>query len=117
VESREEIEARLRARRDVPALPPVEAAREFLQAYCDDSDSIDEVRETVARRAAYNPRPLRAALRAIEAVIADPPRDGTLSRMVAVDANYRLPDPSDAGAIEYLREVAGVLRDVLGPKA
>ena len=117
MEGREEFEARLRARLHAPTRPPLEVAREFLQSYCDDYDSIDEVREDVAQDVAYNPLPLRAALRAIEAVIADPPRDGTLSYMVAVDANNRLDDPSDAGALEYLREIAGLLRDVLGPNA
>jgi hypothetical protein len=114
---RDEVEARLRARLYPPAAPPLEATREFLRSYCDDSDGLDEVRDEVARAAAYNPLPLRAALGAIEAVIADPPGDGTLSEMVAVDANHRLPDPSVAGALEDLREVAGVLREGLGPNA
>lgn len=117
MESREEISARLRARLHAPAPPPLEATREFLQSYCDDTDSIDEVREAAARSAAYNPLPLHAALRGIEAVIADPPRDGTLSYMVAVDANRGLDDPSDAGALEYLRQIAGVLREVLEPQS
>jgi alkylhydroperoxidase family enzyme len=117
VENREEIEARLRALGHAPELPPVDATRELLQKYCDDADGLDEVRDAMAQDAAYNPLPLRAALRAIEAVIVDPPSGGTLSYMVAVDANHRLRDPSDAGALEYLREIAGLLRDVLEPKS
>lgn len=117
MESREEIRARLRARLYAPAPPPLEATREFLQSYCDDTDGIDEVRDAAARSAAHNPLPLQAALRGIEAVIADPPWDGTLSYMVAVDANRGLDDPTDAGALEYLRQMAGVLRDVLEPNS
>jgi hypothetical protein len=112
-ESREEIRARLRARLYAPALPPLESTREFLQSYCDDTDSMDEVRDAAARSAAHNPLPLQAALRGIEAIIANPPRDGTLSYMVAVDANRGLDDPSDEGALEYLREIADLLREVL----
>lgn len=115
MESREEIRERLRAAADAPAPPPLEATRAFLESFCSDSDGIEEVRDEVARAAAYNPRPVRAALRAIEEVIADPPGDGTLSYMVAVDANRSLDDPGDAGALEYLREVASVVRGVLHP--
>jgi hypothetical protein len=117
VESREEIRARLRAMSNAPTPPPLEATRAFLESFCNDSDTIDEVRDEVARAAAYNPRPIQAALHAIEAVIADPPRDGTLSYMVAVDANRSLDDPSDTGALEYLRQIAGILRDLLGPNS
>jgi hypothetical protein len=56
-------------------------------------------------------------LRAIEAVVADPPRDGTISYMVAVDANHQLDDPSDEGALEYLREITKLLREVLEPES
>lgn len=114
MDSREKIEALMRARASAPAPPPLEATRAFLQSYCNDAESLDEVRDEVARTAAYNPDRVRAALDAIEAVIADPPRDGTLSYMVAVDANRQLPDPSDAGALAYLYRIACVLRDVLG---
>jgi hypothetical protein len=111
--SREDIEARLRAKANAPAPPPLEATRAFLRSYCNDADSVDDVRDEAARAAAYNPRPVQAALRAIDAVIANPPRDGTLSYIIAVDANRQLADPSDAGALDYLRRIAGVLRDVL----
>jgi hypothetical protein len=117
VGSREEIAARLRARANEPEPPPLEVTRAFLWSYCNDSDSIDEVRAEAAREAAYNPHRLEAALRAIEAVIADPPGDDIVAYMVAFDANRSLDDPSDAGALEYLRKIAGVLREVLEPKA
>ena len=114
MDSREKIEALLRARAVAPTPPPLDATRTFLQSYVSDAESLDEVRDEVARAAAHNPERVRAALDAVEAVIADPPRDGTLSFMVAVDANRQLADPSDEGALAYLYRIACMLRDVLG---
>jgi hypothetical protein len=117
MESREELREWFRLlleeQRNAPPLPPVEGTQKFLRSYLNDADSLDEVRDMVARAAAHNPRPLRAALRAMEDLIADPPRDGTLSWLVAFDANIGLDDPSDSGAIEFLYEVKEVLREVL----
>jgi hypothetical protein len=117
VDSREKIEALLRARAASPPPPPLDATRAFLQSYVSDAESLDEVRDEVARAAAHNPVPVRATLDAIEAVIADPPRDGTLSYLVAVDANRQLPDPSDAGALAYLYRITRLLHEVLGSDA
>jgi hypothetical protein len=49
----------------------------------------------------------------IESVLADPPSDGTLARLVGWDGNWVLDDPSDAGAALFLRELASLLRAVL----
>lgn len=114
---REEIEARLWARANVPEQPPLERTRAFLRSYCTDSDALDEIRDEAAREAARDPVRLRRALHGIEAVLADPLPDGTLSHLVAVDANRSLDDPSDVGARDYLRRVADLLRDVLAPKS
>lgn len=111
MDSRAKLEAQLRAR---AVVPPLDATRAFLQSYVSDADSLDEVREEVARAAAHNPERISATLDAIEAVIADPPRDGTLSSMVAVDANRQLTDPSDEGALHYLYRLTRLLREVLG---
>jgi hypothetical protein len=116
VESQEELEARLRAQLHAPTPSPLEATREFLQEYCGDAYSLDEVRRAVVFTKAHRPRRMQAILRAIETVIADPPRDGTLSYMVAVDANYQLDDPSDEGALEYLRDIVNMLHGVLEPE-
>ena len=113
MDSREKLEAEMRARAAQPTPPPLDTTRAFLQSYVSDSDGLDEVREEVARAAAHNPDRIRATLDAIEAVIADPPRDGTLSYMVAIDANRQLPDPSDEGALQYLYRLTQVLRVVL----
>jgi hypothetical protein len=52
-------------------------------------------------------------LTALETVLADPPRDGTLSRMVAWDGNWVRDDPTDAGAIVFLREAAAMIRTII----
>lgn len=93
--------------------PPLEVTQKFLRFHVSDAESLDEIRADAARTAAVNPRPIRAALRAIEALIADPPRDGTLSWLVAGDANWVLDDPSDSGAIELLHQITEALRDAL----
>jgi len=112
--SREKIEARLREQTQAPSPPPMEVTRNFLRSYCSDADSLEEVRAEATSAVAFNPRPVQAALRAVESVIAYPPGDGSVAQMIAVDANRRLADLSDAGALEYLRRIADVLRDVLG---
>lgn len=117
MDSRDKLEAELRARAAAPAPPPLDTTRAFLQSYVSDADGLDEVRAEVARAAAHNPDRVRATLDAIEAVIADPPRDGTLSYLVAVDANRQLPDPGDEGALQYLYRLTQLLRDVLAADA
>ena len=113
MDSRKQIEEQLRARAAGTTPPPRDVTRAFLQSYVSDADSLDEVREEAARAAAHNPDPIRATLEAIEALIADPPRDGTLSYLVAVEANRQLPDPSDEGALQYLYRLTTLLREVL----
>jgi hypothetical protein len=100
-------------RRSRPPLPPLEATQQFLRWYVDDADGLDEVRANVARQVARDPGEIHAALDALETLIADPPRDGTLSWLVAIDANRGLDDPSDSGAIEFLHQIAALVRDVL----
>ncbi|RSN55506.1 hypothetical protein DMH01_32825 [Amycolatopsis sp. WAC 04182] len=91
----------------------MEGTQKFLRNYVADAGSLDELRDDAARTAAWNPRPIRAALRAIDALISDPPRDGTLSWIVEFDAGWVLDDPSDSGAIEFLYRITEVLREVL----
>lgn len=116
MDSREEREGWFRLlleeQRNAP-LSPVETTRKFLAFHVSDAESLDEVRDDAARSAAVNPRPIRAALQAIEALIAEPPRDGTLSWLVEVDGNWVLDDPSDSGAIVFLYEITVALRDAL----
>lgn len=109
----EEIRARLQARANVPELPPLERTRAFLRLYCTDADSLDEIRDELARDAPRDPARLRRALDGMEVVLAEPQPDGTLSHLVAVDANCSLADPSDSGARDYLRQLMDVLREAL----
>ncbi|AXB43214.1 hypothetical protein [Amycolatopsis albispora] len=104
---------RMVERRNRPPLSPLEGTRKFLRDRVDDAGGLEEVRADVARTAASDPRPIREAVEAIEALIAEPSPDGTLSWIVAIDGNTRLDDASDSGAIEYLHELAQMLREVL----
>jgi len=95
--------------------PPLEAARKFLRAYIAESGSLDEVRSEIRQMLNLNPRNILAALNALESLLADPPAEkGTLSYLVAVDANWPLDDPSDAGAMIWMRELVATIRDTLG---
>ncbi len=91
----------------------VAVVRRFLHFSVGDADGLDEVRDEVARRAAWDPEPVRRVLSAMEALIADPPADGTFAWLIAFDANTSLDDPSDSGAIEYLYEIAEAVREGL----
>jgi hypothetical protein len=95
--------------------PPLEAARKFLRAYIAESGSLDEVRSEIRQMLNLNPRNILAGLNALESLLADPPAEkGTLSYLVAVDANWPLDDPSDAGAMIWMRELVATIRDTLG---
>jgi hypothetical protein len=51
---------------------------------------------------------------AIEALLADPPPPGTLTRLVAWDGNWVLDDEtSDAAAAAWLADLASLIRGVL----
>jgi hypothetical protein len=95
------------------ARPPLEVVRECVRAYFGDADGIDEVRAHLQRLANSNTWSHRQDLRAIEAVLADPPADGVLAHLVGWDGNWVLDDPSDAGAIQFLNELADMLREVI----
>jgi len=96
-------------------LPALEAARKFFHIYVADADSLDEIRTDLERMAMQNPRSIRDGLKAIEALIADPPaEEGTLKWLVAMDANWALDDSSDIGAINWMREMVSMIRAVLG---
>ena len=113
-EFRKVVEAHLNA----PPPPPLETTRKFLGIYFADAAGLEEIRETLNRRVTANPAGTLSYLAAIEALSADPPdEEGVLSEMVAWDGNWVLDDPSDEGARQFLREVAEMIRDVLGEQA
>lgn len=105
----------LRKRLDEAATrPPLETVSRFLGAYYNDAETGDEIRSILQRLASTNIRYHQEVLRALEIVIADPPaQPGTLSRLVEWDANWVLDDTSDAAALEFLREAARLVREVI----
>lgn len=113
----ETLRERLRARLHAPSDPPIEATRKFLQSYCSDAGTLEEVRRSVADMLAINTRTVEEGLAGIEALLADPPAEaGTLLSLVAYDANWRLEDHTDEGAKRWLEEMARLLREELEKK-
>jgi hypothetical protein len=76
--------------------------------------SFEEVHADLESLAQTNVRSHQRDLAAFEAVIADPPTEpNALAHLVAWDGNWVLDDPSDTGALQFLREVAEMLRTVI----
>ncbi|WP_306210361.1 hypothetical protein [Actinoplanes sp. RD1] len=92
---------------------PVETVREFMLGHVADAQSLQEVRGRLRRIAQHSTRLHRRVLRALESVTAAPLPEGTLARLVGWDGNWVLDDQSDAGAAEFLRELAQLLRGIL----
>jgi hypothetical protein len=98
------------------SMSPLDAVKDFLQTFFFDADSLEEVRRVLTALAAQNDRLVVRGLSGLERLLADPPSDGTLSRLVAFDANRSLDDPSDNGATEWLQKVAEMVRGVLAQR-
>lgn len=103
----------LRAKLNAPPKPPLEEARGFLQRYWGDEGMLDAIRVDMEKTIAFNPKSIIWGLQAIEALLLDPPSEGTLLDMVLWDANHPLSDPSEASAKKWLMEIEGFVRDVL----
>lgn len=115
---REAAAARFRAAlRSPPQVDPVRDTRRFLRTFVADAISEEEALRNVAGLASTNARAVVEGLTAMEALLADPPRDGTLSAIVAEDANIDLDDPGDAGAATWLAGLAASVREILGGHA
>jgi hypothetical protein len=111
---RSELADRLRshaAKQD--AKPPLETLETFLATEFGDALSFEEVRTGLEQLAQVSILSHRRVLRALDAVIADPPMDGTLAHLVGWEGNWVLDDPSDAGALQFLRDVADMLREII----
>lgn len=94
--------------------PPLETVRLFLGTHFGDAQSFEEVQRDLERLARSNIRSHQRHLAALEAVIADPPTEpNSLAHLVGWDGNWVLDDPSDAGALQFLREVADMIRTVI----
>jgi hypothetical protein len=107
----ESMRARIEAR---DALSPLDRVREFLTSFVLDAESLDEVRADLRRTAHFNTMRHHGDLAALDAVVAEQYPPGTLARLVGWEANWVLDDPSDAGAKQFLRELALMLREVIG---
>jgi hypothetical protein len=111
---RSELADRLRnhvAKQD--AKPAMEILETFLATEFGDAESFDEVRTGLEQLAQVSLQSHRRVLRALDVVISDPPMDGTLAHLVGWEGNWVLDDPSDAGALRFLREVADMLREII----
>jgi hypothetical protein len=96
------------------ALPPLEAVRKYLGGFFNDADTFEEVRAELEDLAQTNIRAHQQFLHGLDAVIANPPTEpNALNHLVAWDANWVLDEPSDASSLEFLREVAQMLREVI----
>lgn len=94
---------------------PLEIVQRFVRSYFGDADGIEEVRIEMQRITAHNPNAYVRDLLAIEELLNNPLRKpSVLSNLVAWDANWVLDDESDEGAKQWLREVAEMIRDILG---
>ncbi len=115
-EERAQTWARLKAMRDAPPAAPLEVATKFFNTYFAD-ESWEEARVWLSKRVIEYPRSVLEGLAGIELLLADPSvEQGTLSDLVAWQANWVLDDPSDEGAKVWLREVAEMVRELLGDK-
>lgn len=107
----------LEARLNLPPKSSLEATRSFLQTYFGDALSLEEVRASLERITSVNHRAALESLCGIESLILNPPLEkGVLAEMIAWDANWVLDDPTDQGAKVFLREVAKMIREVLGDR-
>lgn len=111
--SQDELRKHLQEQLNRPPLSPLEATRHFLQTYCYDAMSLDEVRSLLMKRARVNTRPITDGLRGIEDLLLEEHSEGTLAKLVAMDGNRMLNDSSDIGARTWLEDIASIIREVL----
>ena len=108
--------ALLYAKLHAPPDPPVDAARKFLHSFFAE-ESWEDAREQIASLAAVNTRSILAGLAGIEALLADPPTGPyVLQNLVWWVAGREEEGLTEAGATAWLREVAEMVREVLGDK-
>jgi hypothetical protein len=95
-------------------VPSLDDAKRFLHRYWGDEGILDAVRKDLANTVAITPRSVIRGLQSIESLLQNPPPEGTLLDLVTWQANHPLDDPSEENAREWLRQMAELVRDVLG---
>jgi hypothetical protein len=107
----ESLQARIAER---SAQPPIEKVRSLLHGFVEDAESFDEIRGFLRRAARANTFYLDQYLMALESILAEPQPPGTLLRLVEGDANWGIDhDQTDVGAAAFLRDLAGLLHEVI----
>ena len=115
-EEQARVRAMLQAKLNAPADSPQEATAKFFRSFFADS-SWKEAQEDISSQSAENPRSVLAGLAGVEGLLAHPPTEpGVLLDLVLWDANTGLENPSDESAMVWMREVAEMVREVLGDK-
>jgi hypothetical protein len=95
------------------AEPAIDQVRSFLRSYFGDAYGMDEVRAELASTATVTTRGLERDLAALERVLQTPLLPGEIARLVSVDGNWVLSDPSDAGARAFIEQVVRMLREII----
>lgn len=112
------IREELRRRLNAPQPPPLDRTRYFVGGFLHDACDLDEVRESLRETAQVGHRGLLRDLQGLEGLIANPPtEEGVLAWLIASDANWVLDDLTDAGALAFLKQLAEMVREALGPAA
>lgn len=100
---------------------PLEAARDFLQAYVMDN-YWDDIQNRIERMMRINPSTIIRGLHGIEDLLLDPPQEeGVLASLVTYDGGWMLDEYNDEHAKVWLKELSEFIRKVMGdeqpPKA
>ena len=104
----------LRRRAGESAESALDQVRSFLRGYVADADSLDELRDDLARSAEFDAGAVLRRASAIEALVTQrhPPR--TLATLVALEGNWVLDEQaSDDAAAQWLRSLAATIREVV----
>lgn len=113
----EELMKRLKERlRQDQEKSPLEAARDFLQAYVADNYWTD-IQARIERMVKINPITIIRGLEGIEDLLAAPPQEeGVLASLVTYDGGWMLDEYNDEHAKVWLKELAEFIRKVMGDK-
>lgn len=93
---------------------PLEAARDFLQAYVMDN-YWDDIQNRIERMMRINPSTIIRGLHGIEDLLLDPPQEeGVLASLVTYDGGWMLDEYNDEHAKVWLKELSEFIRKVMG---